>query len=117
MARHSNREAILAAGLGVVHERGYAGASVRDVVQAAGVPQGSFTNHFESKEEFGLEILELYYSAAKEGIEQTLLNDELDPLLRLRRFIDIQIEQIEKFEMKRGCLFGNYSAEASDDNV
>jgi integrase len=30
---------------------------VRDVVQAAGVPQGSFTNHFTSKEAFGLEIL------------------------------------------------------------
>ena len=37
-------------GLQVVHERGFAGASVRDIVQAAGVPQGSFTNHFGSKE-------------------------------------------------------------------
>jgi TetR/AcrR family transcriptional repressor of nem operon len=42
----------------VVFERGYCGASARDIVQAAGVPQVSFTNHFRSKEAFSLEVLE-----------------------------------------------------------
>jgi len=116
MARPSHRETLLTQGLGVVHQRGYGGASVRDIVQAAGVPQGSFTNHFSTKEAFGLEVLELYYLNAKDGIVRTLRNDELDPLQRLRDFIDIQIKQIAKYEMKRGCLFGNYSAEATDDN-
>jgi len=116
MARPSHRETLLTQGLSVVHERGYGRASVRDIVQAAGVPQGSFTNHFSTKEAFGLEILELYYLNAKDGIVRTLRNDELDPLQRLRDFIDIQIKVIAKDEMKRGCLFGNYSAEATDDN-
>ena len=49
MAKVSNRDKILSAGVGVVHERGFGGASVRDIVQAAGVPQGSFTNHYVSK--------------------------------------------------------------------
>ena len=89
---------------------------MRDIVQAAGVPHGSFTNHFPSKEAFGLEVLDLYYLNAKEGIVRTLRNDELDPLQRLRAFIDIQIKQIARYKMKRGCLFGNYSAEATDDN-
>ena len=44
-------------GLQVVLERGYVGASVRDIVEAAGVPQGSFTNHFASKEAFSLQVL------------------------------------------------------------
>ena len=57
MPKPSHREKILTEGLRVVHERGFAGASVRDIVQAAGVPQGSFTNHFASKEAFGLEVL------------------------------------------------------------
>ena len=116
MARPSHRETLLTQGLSVVHERGYGRASVRDIVQAAGVPQGSFTNHFPTKEAFGLEILELYYLNAKDGIVRTLRNDELDPLQRLRDFIDIQIKVIAKDEMQRGCLFGNYSAEATDDN-
>jgi hypothetical protein len=55
VSRSPNREKILTEGLRVVHERGFAGASVRDIVEAAKVPQGSFTNHFASKEAFCLE--------------------------------------------------------------
>ena len=57
MPRPSHRAKILSEGLQVVHERGFGGASVRDIVHAAGVPQGSFTNHFTSKEAFGLEVM------------------------------------------------------------
>jgi TetR/AcrR family transcriptional repressor of nem operon len=54
MPKPSHREKLLEAGFEVVLERGYCGASVRDIVQAAGAPQGSFTNHFTSKEAFCL---------------------------------------------------------------
>jgi TetR/AcrR family transcriptional regulator, transcriptional repressor for nem operon len=114
MAKPSNREKILTEGLRVVHAHGYAGASVRDIVQAAGVPQGSFTNHFVSKEAFGLEILELYYANGREVIRQTLRNDELPPLQRLRDYIDTNKARLNKDSMRNGCLFGNFTAEASD---
>jgi TetR/AcrR family transcriptional repressor of nem operon len=114
MAKASNREKILTAGLRVVHAHGYAGASVRDIVEAAGVPQGSFTNHFTSKEAFGLEILELYYAIGRETIRQTLRNDELPPLKRLRDYIDANKARLNKDNMRNGCLFGNFTAEASD---
>jgi TetR/AcrR family transcriptional repressor of nem operon len=114
MAKPSNREKILTEGLRVVHAHGYAGASVRDIVQAAGVPQGSFTNHFVSKEAFGLEILELYFANGRETIRQTLRNDELPPLARLRDYIDTNKARLNKDSMRNGCLFGNFTAEASD---
>src|ERR1700744_4208544 len=88
MPRPSHRGKILTEGLKVVHERGFAGASVRDIVQAAGVPQGSFTNHFASKEAFGLEIIELYFERSRAVIDATLRNDALPPLQRLRAYID-----------------------------
>jgi TetR/AcrR family transcriptional repressor of nem operon len=114
MAKPSNREKILTEGLRVVHAHGYAGASVRDIVQAAGVPQGSFTNHFVSKEAFGLEILELYFANGRETIRLTLRNDELPPLARLRDYIDTNKARLNKDSMRNGCLFGNFTAEASD---
>jgi TetR/AcrR family transcriptional repressor of nem operon len=114
MAKPSNREKILTEGLRVVHAHGYAGASVRDIVQAAGVPQGSFTNHFVSKEAFGLEILELYFASGRELMRQTLRNDELPPLKRLRDYIDATRARLNKDSMRNGCLFGNFTAEASD---
>jgi TetR/AcrR family transcriptional regulator, transcriptional repressor for nem operon len=114
MSRISNREKILTNGLQVVLERGYVGASVRDIVEAAGVPQGSFTNHFDSKEAFSLEVLNLYFDNSRVMIGETLRNDALPPLKRLRAFIDANIAAIRKHDAKNGCLVGNFAAEASD---
>jgi TetR/AcrR family transcriptional repressor of nem operon len=114
MGRISNREKILTNGLQVVLERGYVGASVRDIVEAAGVPQGSFTNHFASKEAFSLEVLDLYFANSRTVIGETLRNDALPPLGRLRAFIDANITTIRKHDAKNGCLVGNFAAEASD---
>jgi TetR/AcrR family transcriptional regulator, transcriptional repressor for nem operon len=114
MAKPTNREKILTEGLRVVHQRGFAGASVRDIVQAAGVPQGSFTNHFASKEAFGLAILDLYLANGREVMRETLGNDSLRPLARLRAYIHAGKNRLNKDDMRNGCLFGNFTAEASD---
>jgi len=114
MPKPSNREKILTEGLRVVHERGFMGASVRDIVQAAGVPQGSFTNHFASKEAFGLEVIDLYFAHGCEVMRDTLRNDELPPLQRLGAYIDAGKNRLNRDNMKNGCLFGNFTAEASD---
>ena len=114
MPKPSHREKILTEGLRVVHERGFAGASVRDIVAAAGVPQGSFTNHFASKETFCLEILDLYFKDARAMIQRTLRNDSLLPLKRLHAFVDAQIKNLNRVGWRKGCLIGNLSAEASE---
>ncbi len=114
MPKPSHREKLLHVGMQVVHERGFAGASVRDIVQAAGVPQGSFTNHFSSKEAFGLEVIDLYFADALDSMRETLRNDDLPPLQRLRLYIDNGKNRLNKDSMKNGCLFGNFTAEASD---
>jgi TetR/AcrR family transcriptional repressor of nem operon len=114
MPKPSNREKILTKGLRVVHERGFGGASVRDIVQAAGVPQGSFTNHFASKEAFGLEILDLYFANSCEAMRETLRNDALPPLQRLSGWIDANKNRLNRDSMRNGCLLGNFTAEASD---
>lgn len=114
MSRPSNREKILTEGLRVVHERGFAGASVRDIVHAAGVPQGSFTNHFASKEAFGLEVIDLYFSRAREGIEATLHDEARPPLARLRAYFEARKHRLLEDGMRKGCLFGNFTAEASE---
>ncbi len=116
MTKVSNREKILTAGLQVVHEHGFAGASVRDIVQAAGVPQGSFTNHFVSKEAFGLEILDLYFQQSLALFAETLRNDARPPLERLEAFLDANIERVSGEGACNGCMIGNFAAESSDSS-
>jgi TetR/AcrR family transcriptional repressor of nem operon len=114
MPKPSHREKFLEAGFEVVLERGYCGASVRDIVQAAGAPQGSFTNHFASKDAFCLELLDRYFAMVEQNIRLTLRNDEVAPLARLEEWLDIVIRFLKKSEMRNGCLIGNFSAEAGE---
>ena len=116
MPKPSHRDKLLQEGLKVVLAQGYSGASVRDIVRAAGVPQGSFTNHFTSKEAFAQEVLDLYFSLVQGNIEKTLRNDSLPPLRRLRAWFDLQIAFLKKAEFRTGCLIGNFSIEASDQS-
>src|SRR5271154_4363247 len=102
MPKPSHREKLLHVGMQVVHERGFGGASVRDIVQAAGVPQGSFTNHFPSKEAFGLEIIDLYFANSRRVIAETLLNDSLPPLQRLGAYIESSKDRLNKDSMRNG---------------
>jgi TetR/AcrR family transcriptional repressor of nem operon len=107
---------LLNEGLKVVLSQGYCGASVRDIVRAARVPQGSFTNHFTSKEAFAQEVLDRYFSLVRGNIDKTLRNDSLPPLRRLRAWLDLQIAFLKKAEFRTGCLIGNFSIEASDQS-
>lgn len=114
MAKFSNRQLILAKGLRVVHARGFTGASVRDIVKAAGVPQGSFTNHFVSKEAFALEILNLYFERTRLKLTETLLNHALTPLNQLKAYVECSDQTLGDGDVRNGCLFGNFSIEASE---
>ncbi|MFN4176548.1 TetR family transcriptional regulator C-terminal domain-containing protein [Phenylobacterium sp.] len=111
MARPSHRDTILCEGLKVIHEKGFAGASVRDIVRAAGVPQGSFTNHFPSKEAFGLEVLNLYFEKGRHVMDETVRNRALPPLKRMEAYLDQVIAAHRAEGVHSGCLIGNFTAE------
>ncbi|TFW17873.1 TetR family transcriptional regulator [Massilia arenosa] len=113
MAKKSLREDILDAGLRVMLQKGYAAASVRDVVAAAGVPQGSYTNHFRSKEAFAGEVLERYFAHTQDLVARALDDTSLAPRERLRRYLDLITGQLAADEFRRGCLIGDFSLEAA----
>src|SRR4051794_4958488 len=46
----------------------------------------------------------------------TLRNDELPPLARLRGWLDAQMDHLRPDDMRKGCLYGNLSAEASEES-
>jgi TetR/AcrR family transcriptional repressor of nem operon len=113
MPKPSHRDAIVAAGLKVMFRSGFIGASVRDIVAEAGVPQGSFTNHFRSKEGFAEAVLNHYFAYVQGLVRAALEDFSLTPRQRLRRYLDIITSKLAADEFTRGCLIGDLSLEAS----
>src|SRR5271156_853280 len=113
MPKPSNRDRILDAGLKVMLRKGYVGAGVRDIVAEALAPQGSFTNHFRSKEEFAREVLDVYFEDLKRLVAETLGDGTNSPRKRLRRYLDLITDRLVEAEFSRGCLIGDFSLEAA----
>jgi AcrR family transcriptional regulator len=99
------REALLDAGVRVVHARGLAATGVRDIAMAAGVPQGSFTNHFRSKEAFGVLVLDRYAAGIEAIMRETLGDDTRAPAERLMAYIDRIAESAAEAEWGAGAWF------------
>jgi TetR/AcrR family transcriptional regulator, transcriptional repressor for nem operon len=113
MSKPSNRDRILEAGLKVMVHKGYVGAGVRDIVAEASAPQGSFTNHFRSKEDFAREVLDLYFDHTKRAVVEALEDRSLNPRERLGRYLDIITGRFAAAKFGRGCLIGDFSLEAA----
>jgi TetR/AcrR family transcriptional repressor of nem operon len=113
MPKPSLKDAILDAGLKVMFRTGYHGTSVRDVTAAAGAPQGSFTNHFRSKEVFASEVLDRYFATTRGLVADALGDTSLPPRARLRRYLDVITGRLEADGYGRGCLVGDLSLEAT----
>ena len=60
MAKYDTKEKIIQAALKTLLQKGFNGVGVQEITEQAGVPKGSFYNHFESKEALGVEIVERY---------------------------------------------------------
>src|ERR1700744_4070530 len=111
MTRPNTREQILEAGLKCLVEKGFNAVGVQDITDAAGVPKGSFYNHFESKEAMGVEALARY--AETQGMAE-LADERVPPLTRLRAHFDRLADQARERDYARGCLLGNFAAEVAD---
>jgi len=112
--RETKKREILLAGLNVMREHGYNGTSVKDIVDAAGVPKGSFYNYFESKEDFVLEAIEF---VAGESCEMTssMLQDTTKPVPeRILHFFTSGTERACLEQFRGGCFLGTMCQELSD---
>lgn len=114
MGRPSFREKIITSGTRTVHERGFATVGLREITAAAGVAQGSFTNHFASKDEFGVAVIDHYFDYIRSVIAHTLGDEGRRPLERLRAYFEAIIALFEAAGWRHGCLVGNMALEAAE---
>lgn len=106
MGRPSLKEQLVDRTLGVWLARGFEGASVNDLVAAAGVPKGSFYNHFPSKEHFAVEHVNRYVGTLRLESLQDVQGSAIDAV---RQHFEQQIAARREGRTESGCLLGTFS--------
>ena len=99
--------------MGVFLEKGFDAASIQDLVDAAGVPKGSFYNHFSGKEELAVEITRRYVAGI--GFDELYVRST-PPLQRLREHLMSSAALRTEVSGPHGCLLGNFSTGVSAAN-
>jgi TetR/AcrR family transcriptional repressor of nem operon len=115
MPKPNVREKILNAGHAVFKRQGFNGTSVQDVTETAGVPKGSFYNHFPSKEALGVAVLERYGEGGQ-AVLAALQDASEPPLARLRAFFERMRDLSAEDNYAYGCLMGAFGAELANQS-
>jgi TetR/AcrR family transcriptional repressor of nem operon len=108
------REKLLDEGVALLMEQGYHGTGLQELVQAAGVPKGSFYNYFPSKEAFSAEVVKQYIEPFIEQLDGHLARKGQSGADALQSYFRELIEEAERRQFKGGCLLGNLIGEVGD---
>jgi TetR/AcrR family transcriptional repressor of nem operon len=109
-------ERLLEAGLELFLRQGYNGTGVQQITDRAGVPKGSFYNHFESKEAFAAAIVDRYAEYSERSWARMMKSAPLEPMATIRHVFAAMTEHHARATTPTGCLIGNFAAEVAADS-
>lgn len=111
----STKERLLEAGMSMLLKYGYNHLGIQQVLAETSVPKGSFYHHFESKEDFALQVIERYMVEVHGALDVCLGDQSLPPLKRVRSFFEGTREKYRQ-DGYLGCLLGGLGQELSGVN-
>lgn len=111
MATDTQRQ-LLEQGVAMLLRQGYNNLGIQQLLDATHVPKGSFYHHFESKEDYGLQVIDLYMAHVHAGLDRFLGDGTVPPLKRVRNFFEATTEKYRE-EGYLGCLLGGLGQELS----
>ncbi|MBN4085318.1 TetR family transcriptional regulator C-terminal domain-containing protein [Flavobacteriaceae bacterium AH-315-B10] len=111
------KENILDIGVELLNKKGYNGIGIKEVLDEAQIPKGSFYHYFKSKEDFGLQVVKRYSDSTLTFLKFHLEDKSISPKERLLQFFDEMQKIYINKECKEGCLLGNSATELADVNV
>jgi len=108
---------ILEKGAQLIRRNGFNNTGLNEILKAADVPKGSFYYYFDSKEDFGLKLIEyLHRHISKSFYGYLSKGSDTPPLDRLRTFFEYFRESFTNEEEKCGCPIGNITQELAAVN-
>jgi TetR/AcrR family transcriptional repressor of nem operon len=116
MATQNTREHLIDVGLQLIHSTGYASTGVKEILDHAGVPKGSFYHYFSSKEAFAEAVLARYAATETDRAVAILGDTRIRPIKRVRKYFNELLSIFGQTGPITGCLVGNLSLEVADQS-
>ncbi len=114
MTETSTRERLIEVGVSLMHKHGYTATGLKEILDSAGVPKGSFYHHFGNKEAFAAATLDRYFTREAEHCDAVLSDNRIVPLKRLHRYFNDLIKIYGQKGEIPGCMIGRFSLEVSE---
>lgn len=73
---NDNRQRVLQVAREIIGHKGFSAVGLNDILNAAGIPKGSFYYYFASKEEFGVAMLQDYFASYLQEMDALLASDQ-----------------------------------------
>ena len=105
-----SRDRLIDEGISSLLRDGYHGTGLNAVLERAGVPKGSFYNHFKSKEDFAIAAIERYAECLGQQLEAAMTTAS-SPREGLEGFLRSQMDEYAAAEFVGGCLVANLGGE------
>jgi TetR/AcrR family transcriptional repressor of nem operon len=97
-------------------KHGYNATGIQQITDQAGVPKGSFYNHFDSKEAFAARIIGNYTKWVGQAWDGCMADAPADPLATMHHIFARFIQHHEDTGCQ-GCLVGNFAAEVTESSA
>src|SRR5262245_25419110 len=107
------RERILEVGAKAISDKSFNSCGLSEILSLAKVPKGSFYHYFQSKEEFGVALIEKASEEFVEILRPILSDRKKSPLQRLRAVFDFNREHCMANGAARQCLIPKLALETS----
>ena len=107
------RAHLLATGYKLIAQKGFTAVGIKQILDTAGVPKGSFYHYFASKEAFGEAIITHYFTQYKNRLE-TLGSQDVNAQQKLYDYFQNWYDTQQNGCDHEKCLVVKLSAEVAD---
>ncbi|MDA5134314.1 TetR/AcrR family transcriptional regulator [Psychrobacter sp. ANT_H3] len=107
------RAHLLAIGYQLIAQKGFTAVGIKQILDTAGVPKGSFYHYFASKEAFGEAIIEHYFDNYKNRLE-AITAEKISAQQKIYNYFQNWYDTQQKGCDHEKCLVVKLSAEVAD---
>ena len=104
---------LLATGYQLVSQKGFTGVGLKEILDNAGVPKGSFYHYFDSKEAFGETIIQVYFEQYQQRL-YLIDTQEITAQQKLYQYFELWYNTQQNGCNDEKCLVVKLSAEVAD---